>query len=264
MPAKLSVRTLSNILVETHEDQHHVDRAALQRRNLVDAMEKLGVPVTRSVAPLPVDLMWSIDGEPSMWDLKTAHDFIASAEDGRLHKQLKAMEDRGCSLYGFIIEDEVSHDGVTVGYGTHAWTIERFDNLIVSLECEGAKVARSWGGNARTPARIAALYRWSAKVERASWRRPVRPSYSLNRLYGDDRLRNTVEFFMAMFPRVGEEKVMALLDKYTVAELLGSTEEGIASARGKWMAEKGIGRTLADTWESRLRGDFRPTEVKYA
>lgn len=261
MPVK--VRTLSRILVEAHEDQHVVNPAQLQRRHLVEAMEKLGLPVTRCDTALPVDLMWSVDGEPCMWDLKTPHDFIASAEDGRLHKQLKAMEDRGCTLYGFIIEGAPSTDGITVGYGTHAWAVERFDNLVLSIQCEGAKVVRS-EGQERTPTRLASLYRWSGKVERASWRRPVKPSYSMNKLYGDDRLRNTVEFFMGMFPRIGEDKVMALLDKWTVADLLGATDEGIAAAREKWLAERGIGRTLADAWEARLRGDFRPTEVPYA
>lgn len=259
----LTIRTLSRILVETHEDKHHIDRSARERRHLVEAMEKLGLPVTRCETPLPVDIMWSVDGEPSMWDLKTPHDFIQSAEDGRLHKQLKSMEDRGCTLYGFIIEGSPSADGITVGYGTHAWAVERFDNLVLSIQCEGAKVVRSEGHD-RTPTRLASLYRWSGKVERASWRRPVKPSYSLNQLYGDNGLRNTVEFLMALFPRMGEDKAVGLLEKYTVAEVVGATDEGIEAAKERWMAQRGIGKTLADTWEQRLRGDYRTTEVAFA
>lgn len=244
-------RTLSKVLVEVHEDKHVVDRAAQIRRRLVAQLEQLGVPVTQCEVPMPVDLMWSIDGEPCMWDLKTSQDFIASAEDGRLHKQMQAMEEKGCALYGFVLEDEISLDGgVTVGYGSHAWAAERFDNLVLSLQCEGAKVVRSLSSQ-RTAARIAALYRWSGKAERASWRRPQAPSYSLSRLYGDKAYRAAVEALMALYPGCGEERAVRMLERYTLRELVG---EG---AEERWKTVPGIGPKLTETWARVLGGDYR-------
>lgn len=247
---QLTHRTLSKILVEVHEDKHVVDHDAKARRHLVAQLEKLGVPVERCEAPLPVDLMWTVDGEPTMWDLKTPQDMIASAEDGRLHKQMQSMEERGCVLYGFGVEGDVSGDGVTVGYGTHAWAVERFDNLLLSLQAEGAKIVRVYDAS-RTASRLAALYRWTGKADRASWRKPKAPSYSLNRLYGDRDYRAAVEALMALFPGCGEERAVALLSRYTMQELLG---EG---AEKRWKEVRGVGPLLTTKWARVLSGDYR-------
>lgn len=248
----IAVRTLSKMLVEVHEDKHITDHDTKSRRDLVKQLDRIGIPVVQCEAAMPVDVMWSIDGEPCMWDLKTSQDFIASAEDGRLHKQMQAMEEKGCSLYGFVLEDEISRDGgITVGYGTHAWAAERFDNLVLSIQCEGAKVVRSLAPQ-RTATRLAALYRWSGKVERASWRRPMAPSYSLNRLYGNKAYRSAVEGLMALLPGCGEERAVALLQHFTLAEILDPV-----GGPTRWPTVRGIGKTLSEAWQRKLQGDFR-------
>ena len=249
----ITTRTLSKLLVEMHEDKHVVSKEAQRRRELVAALDLIGVPTTQSNG-LAVDVMWTIDVTPSMWDLKTSKDFIASAEDGRLHRQLQAMEERGCVLYGFVLEDEISLDGgVTVGYGTHAWTAERFDNLLLSVQCQGAKVVRSLSPD-RTPQRLASLYRWSGKADVASWRKPVAPTYSLTRLYGDKEYRGAVEALMAFFPGCGEERAVRLLAQFSLAEVLGSHPEEAAE---RWKSVHGVGTKLTAAWEGRLKGDFR-------
>ena len=251
----IEVRNLSRILVEVHEDKHYTDRRGGVRRELCTQLERLGVPVVQAQS-LPFDILWTVDGEPVGFDLKTPVDLIASAVDGRVHKQIQAMEEKGCIVYGILQEGRDSEDGITVGYGSHAWDVERYDNLKLSLQAEGAKVVCS-ADPSRTAARIASLYRWTAKAERASWRHPIRPSYSLKRDYGDPAYRAAIEALMAIFPKCGEERANALLDALTIAEVFGTTEESIEVAAKRWITVDGVGKGLASAWKEVLLGDYR-------
>jgi len=186
-----------------------------------------------------------------MWDIKTPVDVVASAMDGRLHSQLVAMESRDCLVYGFIIEGNDTLDGVTVGYGMHAWAHERYDDLLLSVQCEGAKIVRS-ATVERVASRIAALYRWTAKDDHVSWRAPVKPSYTLNRMYGDTQYRDTVVGLMGLLPGCGEARANDLLDKWTVAEILDH-EHGPE----RWGSVRGIGPKLTAAWLQVLMGDYR-------
>ena len=240
------VRELSRVLVEVHEDAKRTHKV---RRDLVEKLERTGVPVTRSEQPLPVDIIWTVDGQPCMFDIKTPADVIASVADGRLHSQLAAMEAKGCLLHGFIIEGKDSEDGVTVGYGSHAWPVERYDNLLLSVQCEGAKVVRSTSP-ARTARRIAELYRYSGKADRGSWRAPMKPHYTHNRMYGDEAFRRAVEGLMSLFPGCGEQRANDLLDRLTVREVLSDSGE-------RWITVPGVGPKLCAVWRGILEGDFR-------
>ena len=255
MGAVSAPRVVSKVLVEAHEDAKRADDEDgwRKRQALVEQLTRLGVPVTATSA-IKVDLMWTVDGVPCAFDVKTPTDVIASALDGRLHHQLQWMEEAHAEPHGLIVVGQDSADGVTVGYGAHAWEVERYDDLLLSLQCEGSKVVRCEAAG-RLASRIARLYRWTAKTERASWRAPIKPSYSLNRLYGDKHYRAAVEGLMALLPGAGEERANLLLDRYTMAEVLGA--DGVDAAELRWRAVPGIGPKLCAAWRGVLQGDYR-------
>lgn len=234
----VEVHILSRMQIEAHEDS----KAALVTR-----LERLGCPVERANA-LPVDVLWTVDGACAMFDLKKPQDLIASVEDGRLGRQVDAMLERKCFFWGFVIEGAASHDGITVGYGTHAWEVERYDNLLVSLQCEGATIVHSESAG-RTASRLFGLYRWSGKSNRGSWRRVVRPAPAMGRMYGDKAYRQHVESLMS-WPSMGETRANALLDKYTYREVLTGGVE-------LWSSVAGVGKGLAAKWEEFLGADYR-------
>ena len=247
-------RELSTMLVDTKEDLKVIDRHTKARRELIAQMVTLGVP-TQPAKNLPMDVLWTVDGQPCMFDLKTPEDVIASVDDGRLHEQVTAAQRRNCILYGFLIEGEDSKDdGVTVGYGPHAWLYERYDNLLVSLQEEGAKIVRSKSPE-RTPQRLASLYRRSAKEQQGSWHAP-QPHQNLHNMYTDRAYRRWVEALMSMFPDMGETRANSLLDRWPPMEILGATDEGIEAAAVRWRSVRGIGTKLVQRWEATLKDDF--------
>jgi ERCC4-type nuclease len=235
---------LSTILVEAHEDS---------KTNLVARLVALGHPARR-VNGLPFDLSWSSDGKTFAFDNKTAEDLMASAEDGRLHEQVEAMKARA-TVWGFVLEGPLSEDGYVVGYGPHAWNVDRLDNLILSLQCEGAVIVHSTS-QARTASRIGALYKWSAKRDHGSWHAPVRPQFTLQRDYGDKDYRRHVEAIMSLFERAGETIANELLDRYTFAEILGITPDGLQAAAERWVATPRVGKVLAKRWAEFLSQDY--------
>lgn len=226
-------------MVEAHEDDK---RHRYDTKRLTEKFDKLGAPYDRTPG-LGIDIMWTVDGRAVMLDLKTPNDIIASAEDGRLHSQMRFMETHDCLLYGFLIEGTASHDGITVGYGTHAWDLARYYNLLLSLQCEGAKITHSPSPN-RTASRLLSLYRWTGKEEHTSWRAPIKPSYSLKPGY-EPAHRARVEFLMGL-PMCGEERAVALLGAFKLSD--------IVSGQADLTQVPGVGKGLAGLWKGFLDG----------
>ena len=243
---------LSSIFVAPGEDA----KSSTPGRNkeIISKLAALGYEAKKAPG-LPVDISWTVRGQRVMWDLKKPEDMVASAEDGRLHEQLEAMKAASCLAFGFLIEGPDSLDDVTVGYGTHAWPIERYDNLLLSLQCEGAKIVRSTTP-ARTPARIVSLYKWSAKESHGSYHGVVAPRFTLKGRYTDKDWRKHVEGLMALFDGCGEELANGLLDRFTYAEILGATPAGIEAAATRWQSVPRIGPTLARRWQQYLLEDY--------
>ena len=237
---------LSTILVDSAEDA----KQALVGEPLSVRLTRIGVPA-QTAGMLPVDVVWSVDGQPCMFDIKTSSDLIASVDDGRLHSQMDSMQRASCFMFGFVIEGPHSADDYTVGYGPRAWPVERFDDLLVSLQSEGARIALSTRVN-RTPQRLAALYRYSGKTEHGSYHAP-QPHHVLHNLYTDITYRRQVELLMSL-PDLGETKANALLDRYPLTDILGMSE--LDEALKRWLGLKGIGPKVAATWLTFLREDF--------
>lgn len=231
-------RTLSKIYIEAHEDS---------KSDFCAQLDRLNAPYERSNS-LRVDAMWFVDGKAVMLDLKTPTDLIASATDGRLHTQCLSMERGNCLLHGFLIEGNATRDGITVGYSTHAWDFNRYENLLASLQAEGNIILHS-ATRERTAARLLSFYRWTGAAEHSKWREPLKPSVLGKRWYGDDDYRAHVEALMAL-PGMGLERAESLLEEFPFATLLdpAHTEELVRV--------DGIGKGLVTKWKAFLEADY--------
>lgn len=247
--AATATRALSELFVHYNQDD---TAKKLHKEYLVDALAAINVRARR-VNRQGVDIVWTSGGQFCMFDMKTAEDVIASVDDGRLHRQVVDMQSRDCLMWGFLIEGPDSRDGITVGYGTHAWTIERYDNLLLSLQNEGAKIIRS-PSQQRTPQRLASVYTYSAREEHSSIHKPT-PHKVLHNRYTDRTWRSHIEFLMG-FPGLGENKANDLIDRWPLTDVLGISPEGLAEAKRRWLSVPGIGKGLAHNWEVWLREDF--------
>lgn len=242
---KEELRKVSTVLVESKENA---------KTGLVQALTKLGVDAAEAPS-FPVDWGFTADGHWIMGDNKTPEDLIASVEDGRLHQPLEAMKNRN-ALACFNIEgDPWSEDGIIIGYAEHAWDWERFDNLLLTLQLDGAVILHS-SSQARTPMRIARMHRWAQRKTHGSYHSPVRPHFSLKEQYIDPGHRAVVESLMAMLPGAGEVIVSRLVDKYPVRDILGITPDGLLSAAERWQSVRGIGAGLTGHWIQRLNEDY--------
>jgi hypothetical protein len=165
------MRELSPIHVASNED---AKRRKFDGERLVVDLQNLNVPAVK--APhLPIDVMWTSDGQCIAADCKTLNDFISSYTDGRLHAQITAMQNMQCRFYFLLIEgDPWSEDGgLMVGGYEHGWTWDAFDDALFDVQLYGGvKVVRS-PSKARTPRRLAALYKWSGKDDGMGWANPV-------------------------------------------------------------------------------------------
>ena len=251
-------RALSTIAIDANEDQKPV--VGDTRRNLVQQLVTLGAPATR-VPSMPIDVAWSSGGQPCMFDLKTPEDFIASSQDGRLHYQMESMQRADCMVYGFVIEGRWGNDGVTIGHGPHAWSWNRFDDLVLSVQCEGACIVHV-ADAARTASRLYDLYKWTGKAAHGSWHRPAKSSPVLREKYADRSYRKHVESLMNLLPDMGEKRANMLLDTYAFMDILGITEDGLAEAAVRWQAVRGIGPKVVGVWDSYLREDFSSAIIR--
>lgn len=239
------MKSNSTILVPGNEDS---------KSDLVARLKAEGVPAQR-ISTGEVDVTWTVDGEYICFDLKTPTDLIASADDGRLHSQSEAMKKRNPILWGYIIEGrQVSTDGYTVGYGPHAWSINRYENLVLSLQAEGATILHS-EGQSRTAERIKSIYRWTEKDSHGTIHKAVRPAFTLDNGPADPGLRAHIQALMT-WPGMGQKRAEALLDRYTWIELNGATREGLQVAQERWVSTPGIGKVLADRWAKFHQADY--------
>lgn len=235
-------------------------REARRRRGLpgiVEELQRIGLKASYANG-LAVDVVWSVDGKPCMFDLKTAEDAIASVNDGRLHNQMEAMKKANCLMFGFIIEGEWGQDGITVGHASHAWAWERLDNLFLSIQLEGGKILRSPRLD-RTPQRLASLYRYSGRDDHGSWHAP-QPHHNLHNAYTDKDYRRHVEALMS-WPDMGEERANNLLDRYSYMEINGITPESLLVATERWKDVRGIGPKITRSWETFLLADFSKPRI---
>ena len=218
-------------------------------RRIVAGLSALHVPAT-TAKHVPVDLVWSVGDGLVMGDVKTAADLIASVADGRLHNQTAAMHQAKAWFPFILLVGPISKDGITVGYGTHAWAIERFDEMLVSLQEEGIYTPLA-ASEARVVPRIASLYMRLGKGVRGSWHAPVKRRPDQNQYY-DRTYRDQVSLLLAL-PGMGETRAEALLRDNTLMEIIGQTEESLAIARARWVKQRGIGQKLAADWEEFFR-----------
>lgn len=230
---------LSTILVDSKEDQKVVNRFTGQRRELVADLRARGFNAEPK-SNLPVDLMWSAGGRSVMFDLATPDDMMHKSIDGRLRTQSDAMKARDCLLWGFLIEGGWGGDGITVGYGRHAWAAERLDNLIVSLQQEGATIAHSTRPS-RSPVRIGALWTWSGAEEHGRWHR-VKPMAHVDNRVRDKLLRSQMEMLMCL-PGLGQERAHKALQMYPLQDLLDMRDGDAFVAR--WSSVPKVGQQTA-------------------
>lgn len=224
---------------------------------LVRALAAVGDPA--KTATVPIDIMWSTDAGLHMYDLKRPGDAIKSALDGRLHSQLQVMRDKKAVSYGFIIEWEGDEaDAPVVGDGVHTWPAERFDNLMNSLEEEGAKIVNARPG--RLVQRIHALYTRSKNAARGSWHAP-QPHKNLNNRYTHRTYRAHIEQLMNL-PGLGEQKANDLLDRWPLTDILGITPEGLEQAAARWKLVKGVGAGNIKAWHQYLLEDFSSATLR--
>lgn len=229
---------LSVILVDTKEDQKVINKYTDTRRQLVLELNTRGYPAEPS-KNLPVDLMWSAGGRSVMFDLATPDDMMKKAVDGRLHSQTESMRSRDCLLWGYLIEGGWGGDGITVGYGKHAWAAERLDNLIVSLQMEGATIAHSARPD-RTAVRIGALYRWTAKDSHGEHHRITNAHASSTK---DKTQRARIQLLMAI-PGIAEGRAIRALELHPLSRLLDVAYPDLFMAT--WTSVDGIGKKLAE------------------
>jgi ERCC4-type nuclease len=224
---------MNPIYVAPDEDRNH---------NTVEALLKLNQPA--KALHIPVDYAWQ--GEiPVMGERKTPDDLIASANDGRLAKQIDAMQES----YGFILlEGQWSFDG---GWTVGRWTWDQFMNLLQSIQSKGVKIDLS-PNKEMTPRRLVALYKWSQKEEHDSWRRPL-VAMPPAEDYLDRDYRGKIGMLMHL-PDCGEKKANVLMESFGLMGTLGITEEGLTEASGRWATIKGIGPKLTKKWEEWIRG----------
>lgn len=248
------MRELSPIFVASNED---AKRRRFDGGRLVDELNALNVPAVPAIH-LPIDVMWTCDGQPIACDCKTPEDFIASYTDGRLHAQITAMQNMACRFFFILLEgDPLSQDGLMVGGFEHGWTWDAFDDALFDTQLYGGvKVVRS-PSKARTPRRLAALYKWSAKDDGASWATPVpfMPENDFNSnpplIFFDRGYRNKVGTLMHI-PGWGAKYADMALQALSFQELLGTDPERLLSTRKQLEAIKGFGPKRIQAWEDFL------------
>jgi len=154
-------RALEPIRVAANED---AKRRRFDGERLVHALQSLNVPAVPALH-LPIDVMWTVDGQPVAADIKKPKDFIDSYMDGRLHDQITAMQNMACKFFFLLIEgDPWSEDGGHSVGGLHGWQWDAFDDAMFDVQLYGGvKIARSPSSD-RTPRRLAALWRWTGTL----------------------------------------------------------------------------------------------------
>lgn len=222
------------------------EKAAELRKKLVP----LNTPVEFST--LPVDCVWTAPVGLIMLDFKTPSDLIASVNDGRLSTQSETMQAKHPARWGFFIEHQPGEDGITLGHGTHAWNVERFDNLCCSIAEDGGVVIHA--APHRAAQRLQAYYLRSLRTQTATWKEP-NPHKGLNNPYTDLTYRAQVEMLMCL-PGIGEQKANDLLDRWPLVDLLGIDPTKLEWALENWGRVKGLGKKTISQVRNFIEEDF--------
>lgn len=213
-----------------------------RKSKLVEKLIKLKVD---SVAgSIGQDCMWVANGVKCIGDIKTPSDFMASYNDGRLHKQL--FEEAGFKF--ILIEGAWSRDGGwTVGNKSHGWSWNAFDNARATLHLEGVFTALCHTTN-QTSRRLAELYKWTENhigVEfTGAWHRPeVKKPVKIR----DVRRESQVGLLMHL-PYCGQKKAEILVDTFGV---LG-TMDAVVNNIDILLSIPGLGKKTVDGWREYL------------
>ena len=249
-------RELTPIMIAADQDRRY------KTFSLVEHLKSFNVPAMSSLY-LPVDVVWTRDSEAILFDIKTIDDFIASYTDGRFYSQIKSMHEANCWMFGILIvleEGAYSRDpGHLIGTSPHAWTWDQFMDAKLDLEQLGGVKITEAAGKLQLAKRIAAIWHWTGKDEAASWCSPF-PIQAFNDLtnrdnpiiFYDEMFRNHVGTLMHI-PGVGLKTANDLRTQFSLMDLLGTTEEGIAIAKEKWAAIKGVGPKTVRSFEKWIR-----------
>ena len=224
-----------------------------RRTGLVDQLKAHNVPAT--TGNIPTDYFFLADPLVVMGDDKTPEDLIASVRDGRLHKQIGEMQRVGA--YGFILVGGEWHTE-TIGFANHAWTFQQFNMLRGSIQEEGIKVYDAINDVDRVR-QLKAIYERLRSGERGSWHKPeiMMPPYEVDGVKLIDKDYMARIGLLMHLPDAGVKTALRLMEAYGLMSSLGITEEGLAVAKERWLALKGVGKVTAAQWEMFLKEQWR-------
>lgn len=187
---------------------------------------------------LPVDYGWTANGVSVLGENKTWADFLASAKDGRLAKQVEAM--KKAQIRFLLLEGPMSEDGGwTVGKAPYGRDYDSADNLLASVQAEGIIILHSPSARL-TPRRLAAFYEWTGKTNHGSWKDAL-PTTVVG---GPNKEFNARLSTLLTIRGLGRKRAEQLIKAYGLRESIGVTEAGLEEAAVKWLAIKGIGPKL--------------------
>jgi ERCC4-type nuclease len=239
----MSLADCSPIIVAEDQDRRH-DHFAQQ-------LQHFNAPAVPGKYT-KVDINWTVNGQPVMFDVKTPLDFVQSHQDERLHNQMRAMKEANCLVMGiYLVGDWNEYCGRDE---------DTFDNMLARIQHDGADIIR-----VRSPEhaarRLASFWRYTRDSlfdKEGSYHIPERiiPSNDMTRdpplIFWDSTFRSQVGMLMHL-PNCGAVTANTLREQHPLMQCLGITEEGLETAKGLWLATKGIGKKTAEQWETYIR-----------
>ena len=208
-----------------------------------------------------VDFLWALpstaegnrDGSAGRWagvQRKEVKDLLASAQDGRLAKELAQMQ--GLALRAFVIEGKVvvlpdgaidvgQFNGTRGGNGSR-WTIQQYRGLLWSIQSRGCWVGFT-GRQAETIEYLKQLQEWSQKESHDSLKRRPGPIT----VWGKANHRDYQLHLLQGLEGIGSELAERIVDHFgRVPWRWDVTKEELAQV-------KGIGKKKVETiWKALL------------
>ena len=244
---------LSPLMIDQNEEQELPGLAA--RIAALDVPVKL-IPIRLGTGRVSVDYLWSAtqtlqDGTVQVFgasaERKTVRDLIASANDGRLERQMGVMTQ---FPHRFLILDMRSQREVDVSLAYAGWTWERVLGLLRDVQYEGILIELVWGTGFERA--ISSLYRWTGRDEHHALHRPALPT--VEGMYLDPNYRAQVAMLMCI-PGIGEKAATALLERFI-------TIKGVTNGRRNTYASvPGIGPKRAAGIATFLNGGKAPADA---